>query len=385
MELRIGLNCLHLSPGRLGGLETYMLNLLDDLSAFGGEHEFFLFCAAKYASFFEPWSSHFQLVPLDVDADSTPSRIAFEQFQLARHLRENRIDVLHSSGYTAPLTKVCRTVMTVHDLNYLEIPGTIRRSHGSARWAVLRLLGPLSMRRADRLVALSNHVAARIVASCGIAASKIDVLYNRSPTDFAKLDGDASELPELPLGQYLLYVASWYPHKNHRVLFDALALAQQREGRTYPLVLAGLHFRNEKVRDEALREVAERGLTGQVTLIERHLSTASLAHLYRHARALVFPSTFEGFGIPILEAMSAGIPVLCSDLAPMTEVGGDAVIPFAPDSPEMLLAWIGRIYDDDALRTQCCERGLRRYAQLAAESQHAGSRMIEIYRKAAGR
>ena len=121
--MRVAINGLHLIPGRLGGLETYLHELLRDLAtAKRPEYELVIYSSRKYASAFDAYRDSFQVIPLDVNVDRAVARIWFEQTRLSKFVQRDRIDILHSSGYTAPSMKVCRTVMTVHDLCYLEIP-----------------------------------------------------------------------------------------------------------------------------------------------------------------------------------------------------------------------------------------------------------------------
>ena len=115
--MRIAINGLHLIPGRLGGLETYLHELVRDLiTARRPDSSIVIYCSAKYASAFQAYRQECQIVPIEVDVDRAIARIWFEQYGLVKLIKRDRIDVLHSSGYTAPVMKACRTVMTVHDL-----------------------------------------------------------------------------------------------------------------------------------------------------------------------------------------------------------------------------------------------------------------------------
>lgn len=380
--MRVGLNLLHLIPGKLGGLETYAVNLLDDLRRTSGL-EIFILCATKYAGYFAPWARDFTVVPLDVAVDSTPRRILHEQLFLAREVRRLRLDVLHSSGYTAPVSVPCRKVMTVHDLNYLEIPDLIRRSHGELRYRLIRWLGPRSMRAADQLITVSAHVGRRAQALCGIAAERIHPILNHPAADMRAIVAEpppaAAALQAEP---FLLYVASWYPHKNHATLFAALSALQARTGRTPRLVLAGLHLKNDEQRGELQAQLGAAGLTDRTHVVAAHLSVAQLAWLYREARCFVFPSRFEGFGIPILEAMSAGTPVLCADRMPMTEVAGGATRLFDPEDAAQLSALIGACWDDEAELARLAAAGRARYEELCAEARRVPQRLEAVYRAA---
>lgn len=377
--MRIGFNCLHVIPGHLGGLETFIHSLLEDVSKVPASIELIIFCSAQYKSVFDKYQPRFQVVDFDVNVNSASRRIRFEQFRLPQQLVNHRIDILHSSGYTAPITKCCKTVMSVHDLNYIEIPRVIRRSHGTIRWAALRLLGPMAMKKADKILTISNHVRHQITRHFGIEPSRIATIYARSPGDFSKM---ASQPPALPADferDFLLYVGSWLPHKNHKALFEALAEARRRKIELPRLVLAGLHMRSEAARSELRAALQQLEIQDRVHCIDQHLKLEHLAYLYQRAQVFVFPSTFEGFGIPVIEAMSARLPVICSDVQPVKEVAGDGAILFSPTNPLELLDHLTDVCANRDRQLQLAERGYRRFLELQQESQLASDKLLKIY------
>lgn len=378
--MRIGLNCLHIIPGKLGGLETYMINLLDDLRQIADKHQIFVFCAEKYESYFRSWATQFQIVPLPVNVDSALRRIFYEQMRLRSELTRYGIELLHSSGYTSPVWVPCRKVVTVHDLNYLEIPSIIRRSHGELRYQMMRLLGPYSMKQADAIIAVSGHVAQSIQSYCAIPADRVHTLLNRPPGDFREVITQRPAAMAQTYEPYLLYVASWFPHKNHRTLLRALEVLADVSGVRPLLVLAGLHLQTETAQLELRQMLMEHQLAERTLVINGHLPLTELAWLYRNARCFVFPSLFEGFGIPVLEAMSAGTPVLCADRMPMKEVAGEGVVYFDPQDASRLARLLGSIWEDEKSRCLLAAKGRERYEQLNSASHETSQRLDAIYR-----
>lgn len=378
--MRIGFNCLHVIPGHLGGLETFIHSLLEDVSKVPSSVELAIFCSTQHKNVFQKYRPRFEIVDLDVNVNSASRRIRFEQFRLPQQLAQHRIDILHSSGYTAPITKRCKTLMSVHDLNYVEIPRMIRRSHGSIRWAAIRLLGPMAMKRADKILTISNHVRHQITRYFDIEPSRIVTVYARAPCDFSKI---ASERPELPSEferDFLLYVASWLPHKNHSLLFQVLAEARRLKIELPRLVLAGLHLRTDAQRAE-LRAMLQRfELHDRVHCVDQHLQLEHLAYLYQQARLFVFPTLFEGFGIPILEAMSARLPVICSDIQPVKEVAGNGALLFSPTKPAELLQHLSSLSADRDRRSQLAEQGYQRFLELHREAQSASDKLLNVYK-----
>jgi glycosyltransferase involved in cell wall biosynthesis len=377
--MRIGYNCLHLLPGQLGGLETFLHGLLDDVGQAQSNHELVIFCSSRYQSEFNRYADRFELIGLDVNVHSAAKRIHYEQFELPKTAANRGIDVLHSSGYTGPMTKRCKTVMNVHDLNYIEIPKLIRRSHGAVRWSVLRMLGPMSMRRADKILTISNHVRHQITRLLNIQPERIATIHARSPCDFSKVSGQPVELPPKCADGFLLYVASWLPHKNHEVLLRAMSEAKRQKKKLPPLVLAGLHLRSESDRSSVRTALQRHDLEEHVHCVDQRLSLEHLADLYQRASAFVFPSLFEGFGIPVAEAMSAKIPVICSAVEPMIEVTSGAAITFNPHNSTELLDRMLAVLENNTLRDELVERGYERYLALQRASQLAGTEVIKIY------
>ncbi len=377
--MRIGFNCLHIIPGRLGGLESYLHSLLADVGKTTMANEFVIFCSRQYASVFDKYKDRFTVVELDVNPHSTPRRIYYEQFILSSQLPKHKIDVLHSSGYTAPVTRTCKTVMAVHDLNYIEIPKMIRRSHGTMRWAALRLLGPLTMKRADKILTISNHVRHQISRYFHIDPNRIATVYARSPCDFSQLASEPVELPPQLESGFLLYIASWLPHKNHRILFRALAEAKRRGTHLPPLLLAGLHLRSDARRLELTTTVQKYGLEDRVHFLDQHLSLANLAYLYQQARIFVFPSIFEGFGIPVVEAMSAKVPVVVSQVEPLIEIADGNALMFAPDDSNDLLNQLTNLTEDGDLHRRLSNQSYQRYLALKQASDAAGDTLMSVY------
>lgn len=378
--MRVAINGLHLIPGRLGGLETYLHELLRDLAkAKRPEHELLIYTSGKYASAFDAYRDSFQVIPVDVNADKASERIWFEQTRFAKLVQRDHVDILHSSGYTAPTIKVCRTVMTVHDLCYLEIPGLIRQAKGTMQWLALRILGPHSMKGSDGLITDTFHVASQISSRYGIQRNRIRTLYLKPMRDFSQADIEPVSLPPDYSSNYLFYVGSWMPHKNHRVLFKALAEAKKRRLALPPLVLAGLHLNSDQQRAEFTGTLSRFDISDRVFACPDGLTVSQLAGLYRRSGLFVFPSLFEGFGYPVVEAMSAGVPVLCSNLEPMLEVSAGHAATFHPHDPGDLLSAIQRVFDCPQERQALAERGYRRYLQLCEQTANNGDTIFQFY------
>ncbi len=378
--MRIAINGMHLIPGRLGGLETYLHELIRDLiAAKRPDSSIYIYCSAKYASAFQAYRDTCHLIPVEVNVDRALARIWFEQYGLEKLIKRDRIDILHSSGYTAPLMKACRTVMTVHDLCYLEIPKMIRTGQGHARWLALRVLGPRSMKGNDHLITDTHHVAAQIQKYYRVRRDRIHTLHLKPVRDFSQIEIEPVSLPEQFRGGYLFYVGSWLPHKNHVLLLTALREAKRRGIQLPPLVLAGLHLNSPQQRAEFKRTLIEYGISDVVFECPGGLTVEQLAGLYRGALLFVFPSLFEGFGYPVVEAMSAKVPVLCSNLEPMLEVSAGQARTFDPHDAGDLLGALEQTLSNPQICQDLAVRGYRRYQELCDQTRENGSALFKIY------
>lgn len=377
--MKIAINLLHYIPGKLGGLETYANNLLGDLRTLANEStvQLFIITSEQYKESLS-WCEEFaKIISLKVNVDNSAKRIFSEQFLLGKIIKENEIDILHSSGYTAPVLPKCKKVVTLHDINYIKIPKTIRKSHGLLRWIIIRLLGPMSLKFSDKIIVVSDYIKRELRSSFNISNDKIEVIPNRAPVDIFKTEKTPIDLPEAFLSRYLLYVASWYPHKNHEIIFKAFERIQESENKLYPLVLAGLHFKSEDQKKEFKSRI--HAIRNHVYVVDRYLSSSELAWLYSNSKLFLFPSLYEGFGIPILEAMSAGKPVISSNLQPMIDIGGNAIIKFDPNNEEDLIGKINEMYNSHNLYQKYSELSRKRYLELSDRSITQEIKLKEIY------
>jgi glycosyltransferase involved in cell wall biosynthesis len=372
--LRIGINALYLIPGQVGGTETYLRRLLRALEAAGGEDELVVFTNRENAGTFDFTSA--REVRCDVAAVSRPARIAWEQLMLPRFVRRERIDVLHSPGYTAPLFLRAASVVTIHDMNYHYFP---EDWSPAALWAN-RILIPRVARRADRIITISQCSQRAVSEILGIAPAKIDVVSLGCDGNLAPAvpGEEAAMRARLQLdGRYLLSVTASHPHKNLDGLLRAYDRACERWPDPPPLVIVGIKGRHQEKLEASL---AARKAPGRV-MLTGWIDAPLLGALYRAAHLFVFPSKYEGFGLPPLEAMSAGVPVVSSRAASLAEVVGDAALTIDPEDDAALAAAMRRASDDEALRRELVERGRARAATFTW--RRAAEETLASYRRAA--
>jgi len=335
---RIGVNALYLIPGGVGGTEIYLRRLLAALAAIDRENEYFVFTNRETGDLV-PAQANFHGKPQAVRASFRPARILWEQTVMAAEAA--RLDVLFNPGFTSPVLAPCACVTVFHDLQHVNHPEYFR-------WFDLpfwKLLLWSSAHRARRLIAVSEATRADLVRVYGVPAERIDVVLHGVEPEFFALDRSRTE-------PYVLCVSTLHPHKN----LDRLIRAYARRKREWRLTIAGMRGFFAEDLD---RLIAELGVGDSVRLTG-WIPRQELLQLYARAQAFVYPSTFEGFGMPVLEAMAAGIPVACSDIAPLREVGGDAALFFDPLSEDAIASALDRITTDADLRARLTDAGPER-------------------------
>ncbi|HYL38937.1 MAG TPA: glycosyltransferase family 1 protein [Bryobacteraceae bacterium] len=304
--LRIGVNALYLIPGGVGGTEIYLRNLLGALAGIDAANQYVVFANRETGADLVPERGNFTLVREPVHAEFRPARILWEQLALPRAVRRHRIDVLFNPGFTAPIFCGCPMVTVFHDLQHKRHPEFFR-------WFDLpfwRFFLWAAARRSRGLIAVSGATRDDLVRYYGRSAQVIQHGVERRFFEIAK--------SRRPRG-YLLCVSTSHPHKN----LDRLLRVHGELQDPPPLVIAG-------VRGFAAKQV--QALAGKSVRIAGWVPREELFELYRGALGFIYPSTFEGFGMPVLEAMAAGVPLACSDITPLREIAGSAVHYFDPAS-----------------------------------------------------
>jgi glycosyltransferase involved in cell wall biosynthesis len=315
--------------------------LLAALAQIDSVNEYFVFTNRETGADLTPKQENFFWNPQGVRASFRPARILWEQIVLPFEAAHYRLDVVFNPGFTAPLLSAGRQVTTFHDLQHLRHPEYFR-------WfdlAFWRFLLWAAAHRSNRLIAVSENTRADLLHFYRVPTEKIDVVPHGVNPEFSVLDRSRLE-------PFLLCVSTLHPHKN----IERLICAYARRPREQRLLLAGMRgFHAEPV--ETL--IVELGLRDRVQ-VTGWLPRKDLLGLFRTAWAFVYPSTFEGFGMPVLEAMAAGIPVACSDIPPLREVAGDAALLFDPFDEEAIANALDRISGDITLRCTLAATGPER-------------------------
>jgi glycosyltransferase involved in cell wall biosynthesis len=324
VTLSIGINALYLIPGDVGGTEIYLRFLLRSLARIDKTNEYVVFLNRETDSELVPESPRFRGVRCAVRARLRPARILFEQIRLPRMLARHGIDVLLNPGFTAPLFTRCPQVTVFHDLQH-KIHPEFFRARDLPFWNML-LAG--SAARSSRLIAVSDNTARDLAAAFPRAAGKIATVPHGVDPEFFEIGKRRLEGAGRP---FILIVSTLHPHKNLEGTVEAF-----RQFRTahpeYKLVVAGLKGfaaagLQARVRALGLSEEVE--FTGWIP-------RSDLYALFSSACAFFAPSLFEGFGLPLVEALAAGIPCACSSIPPFREIADGIALIFDPTSAEAM-------------------------------------------------
>jgi glycosyltransferase involved in cell wall biosynthesis len=380
--MRIGFALLTLFPGRVGGAETNVQGLLGEFAAGSGPDEVTVLANRHVVSVYRDYARgpvRLHYVSSYRAGDGMLTRtlaMAGAAALPGRAARDvpDRFDVVHYPvTVPIPATDAPR-VVTLHDVQHHDLPDLFPRAERAyRRWAY-----DGSARRANTVVTSSEFSKGRIVELLGIEPGRVEVVHfgidgeRFSP---APREGDEEALRALGLPErFAFYPANLWPHKNHERLLQALALLRETK---VELVLSGQDYgRLERLRGRA----RELGVDEHVHHLG-HVAASALPALYRRAELLVFPSLYEGFGAPPLEAMACGCPVAASDRASIPEVCGGAALLFDPESAESIAATVRSALEDNQVRVRLRSEGLERMKAFTWRA--AAERHQAIYRRAA--
>jgi glycosyltransferase involved in cell wall biosynthesis len=344
--MHVGLNLIFLVPGETGGMEVAARETIPALLEQAPPGiRFTAFVNREAAAAGGPWGELLPAVTVPVRARDRVQWVAGEQALLPIAAARARVDLVHSMASTAPLWGRFRRVVTVHDLIYARFP----EAHAGLRDKGMRVLVPGAVRRSHRVIADSQSTREDLMELLGVSAERVDVV----PLGLGTVRR-SEPLPErdlrarLELGErsVVLSLSAKRPHKNLLALIGALARIEPEDRPV--LVLPGYPTAHElelRARADAL------GIADDVRF-PAWVSSEELEGLWSIARAFVFPSLYEGFGLPVLEAMARGVPVACSKASSLPEVAGDAALLFDPHDEAAIASAISRLLGDESLRAR---------------------------------
>lgn len=361
--MHIGIDC-RLPTYRMGGISQYAIYLVQALAVVAGEERFTIFHSRKEERDFRPsGDARFARGQL-----WTPCHHRLERQALAVELWPHDLDLFHSPDFIPPASGARRRIITVHDLTFLHYPNFLTAD--SRRFYSDQIVWAVSV--ADHIIADSEATRRDIITLLGVAPSKVTAIHMAANPLYSIMPAPhelATTAAEYDLERgFILSVGTLEPRKNLPLLLRAYQVLRAHHGVTVPLVLVG---NRGWIYDEIFATIDKLGLRDHV----RHLAGVSdvkLAHLYHLAGVLAFPSHYEGFGLPALEAMHCGCPVVASDRGSLPEVVGAAGLAVDPDEEPAWVEALAAVLADSALADALRQKGYdqaRRFTWEAAAQQ----------------
>jgi glycosyltransferase involved in cell wall biosynthesis len=355
--VHVGLNLIYLVPGETGGMEVTARELIPELVRLAP-------AGTRFTAFVNrdagpgPWGELVPKVEVPVRVANRIEWVRGEQQLLPRLAAREHVALVHSLASTAPLWGRFKRVVTVHDLIYRLYP----EAHAGLRARGMGVLVPLAVRRSDRVIAVSQLTKRDLMELLGTPEERIDVVLpgiGAAPRAQPLAEAQLRERFDLDERQVLLVLSAKRPHKNLLALLEAAAMLERRP----ILILAGYPTAHE----HELRERAQTlGIADDVRW-PGWLEAAEIEGLWRLSAGFVFPSLYEGFGLPVLEAMARGVPVACSNAASLPEVAGGAALLFDPRDPRAIADAMAELLAGGAAIERLREAGLARAAQFTWE------------------
>ena len=354
--MRIGIDARKLHDFGIG---TYIRNLLRHLARIDSQTEFVILCRPEDRETLAAIGENFRPV-----RESSGNYSIAEQIRIPWALGREGVTLFHAPHYVLPPLVRCRSVVTIHDCIHLMFPQYLpnRAALFYAKTSI-----SLAARRATRVMTVSESSKRDILRFVDTQPEKIDVIYNAYDERFAiePREDDVVRVRERYQlhDEFVLYAGNVKPHKNLERLIDAFHFVRKRGLDHLKLVLIG----DEISKYTALRRAVHKHQLHKYVRFLGYLPEETLAVMYRLAGVFVFPSLYEGFGLPPLEAMASGTPVVTSNVSSLPEVAGDAAVLVDPYDPQAIADGIYRVLTDERLRRDLVHKGIARAGQFSWE------------------
>lgn len=348
------------------GISRYALNLITQLALLDQSHEYLLLIRPDAQQLLPPLPKNFKLREC-----FTPNYSVTEQLIIPRLLKKESVNLFHSTTYSAPVIQPCNTVITIHDLIPLIFPHHYGWQHAVYYNQVVRR----ALQKAERILTVSHSSKRDLMRLFDLDQDRIVVTYNGVDDRFRPDDTGLSKnkIKEV-LGikdPYILSVVNNKPHKNTSTLIRAFHKFLEKAAVPYRLVFAGIGQMAQ------LAENRSRGTSEKSIFVLPHVTDDVLIALYQNAVLFVLPTLYEGFCLPVLEAMACGTPVITSNVSSLPEVVGDAAILIDPNNVDELSQAIYNVLADSTLQKELREKGIHQAKKFSWSE--TGKQTLRVY------
>ena len=381
--MRIGIDGTAISAGSPSGMTTYTTQIINSLLEIDDKNTYCIYCLNKI-----PEELVLKSSKVSFKVIKTSSRKLCQQTRLPLAALSDNLDLMFFPFNSASIFLRCKSVVTIHDMNPYVLPKQFDKVHhykiyGNYFRAMLnriywKKIMKISSMRTDRIIAVSNSTKKDIENMLHIPSDKIDVVYNGINEKQFNLDGDIDlsffkekySLPE----RYLLSVGT-HAYKNLEGIINAFDIVKKKYGKSIKLVITG-SLKNVNI--NIFRLIKDLNLEEHI-IFTGYFPGLHLKYLYRFSDVFIFPSFYEGFGLPVLEAFACGTPVVTSIRASLPEVAGEAGLLVNPDNPEAIASAVLRFLKDNQLREKKRRQGFEQVAKFSWT--YAARKTLEVFEK----
>jgi len=349
-----------LGPSKIkAGIGNYITNLISELSRIDQKNSYIIFASSENKAFYETENKHFQVTDIGLMGKNKFSRIIWEQLVLPFKLISLKADILFSPGFVCPFIKPIKYVTVIHDMTFFSHP----QVHTFFKKIYFPIMIKHSLKNSEKIISVSYNTKKEIMKYSNIQENNIIVTHlsaNKFPQN--KVSDEKELLAEKYKIQteYLLFVGMIEPRKNITLIIEALGKISDKK---IKLVVVG---KKGWMVDELFEMIKLKGIEDRI-IFTGFIDDDELEIFYKNAKVFLYPSLYEGFGIPVLEAMSAGCPVITSNISSLPEVAGDAAILINPQKQSELTDSINRLLENSKLRTELITKGFENVKKFSWE------------------
>ena len=354
---------------QMHGISRYVLNLIMQLALIDQKHEYLLLTGPSAKKLLPSLPENFRLKDC-----RTPNYSVSEQAVIPWLLKKESVDVFHSTTYSAPVFQPCKTIVTIHDLIPLIFPEDYRWIHT----VYYRQVVQRSLKKVQSILTVSQSSKGDLVRFFGLDQNRIVVTYNGVDDRFSP---DVSGLSKKRIsevfnikGPFILSVVNQKPHKNVAVLIRAFERFMKKAKVPYKLVIVGIGGTDE------LKNISDAIHNSLIFL--RRVTDDQLITLYQNAALFVLPTLYEGFCLPVLEAMACGTPVITSNVSSLPEIAGDAAVLINPDNIDELAGAIYNVLANKDLQKVLREKGIRQARRFSW--RETAQQTLKVYEEVLG-